>query len=118
MKRTVLIGLVTITLLGLFTYFNQGRGIVVIHAQSLPITKTVAWDPNPAADNVTQYNLGLDAGPRTAILAPVTTGTVIFTTTGLHTIRLNAQNMWGMSPDATLTVNVIVPATPSGLRLP
>lgn len=89
----------------------------VLYAQSLPITKTIAWDANPVSDAVSTYSLWLDTGIVSTIAAPLLTGTVVFTTPGVHVIHLTATNTWGTSPEATLTVNVVVPGKPTGLRV-
>lgn len=118
MKKYI-IGLVLAGLIALLGLLSN-RPIVTIYAQTLPITKTVTWDANPAADAVNQYDVWLDSGPHTVVLAvapqPYTTS-VTFTTGGLHTIRATATNFWGTSTETTLAVNVVVPAKPSGLRL-
>jgi hypothetical protein len=96
-------------------------GVITISAQTLPITKTVAWDPSPdpcgasAPCPVINYTVTLD----TAVVgSPTTTTQVVnFTTVGLHTIRVTATNLWGTSSPATLTVNVIVPNAPANTRI-
>ena len=89
--------------------------VVTLHAQTLPATKTLAWDANAASDGVTNYVVALDA---TTVGSPTgTTQPITFTTAGSHTLTLRAQNVWGLSPPATLVVNVVVPGTPANLRL-
>ncbi len=94
------------------------QGILVVHAQSLPLTKTVTWDANPPSDAVTSYSLWVDTGAVTIVLAPLTTGSVTFTSAGIHVVHATATNIWGTSPEATLTVNILVPSKPTNLRLP
>jgi len=89
--------------------------VVTLEAQTLPITKTVAWDANAPADAVTNYVVRLDAA---IVGSPVgTTQLVTFTSLGTHTITVVAQNLWGVSAPATLVVNVIAPTTPANIRL-
>ena len=88
---------------------------ITLEAQTLPITKTLAWDPNPAADAVTNYTVrqdGVVLGNPTG-----TTQAVTFTTVGTHTLTVTATNLWGTSAPATLVVNVVVPAVPGNMRL-
>lgn len=118
MKRRSLLaalGLTGLTLLSLVSYGCDPT--MVIYAQSLPITKTVAWDANAASDNVTSYTLRLDTGTPSTVVPPATTGTVTFTTAGTHTITVTATNVWGTSPPATLVVNVVVPGAPGNVRI-
>jgi len=89
--------------------------VVTLEAQTLPITKTVAWDANAPADAVTNYVVRLDAA---IVGSPVgTTQLVTFTSLGTHTITVVAQNLWGLSSPATLVVNVIAPNAPANIRL-
>jgi hypothetical protein len=90
-------------------------GVITVYAQSLPITRTVAWDANPASDGVTNYVVRLD---NVVIGSPTTTSLPFtITTAGTHTLAVRAVNLWAESPDSTLVINVIVPAKPTGLRL-
>jgi len=90
-------------------------GVIVLHAQTLPITKTLVWDPNPAADNVTNYTVTLDAA---TVGNPVTTSqSVTFNTLGNHTLTLTATNIFGTSAAQTLIVKVQSPGSPTGAKL-
>lgn len=91
-------------------------GVITLEAQTLPVTKTFAWDDATAvAEGVTNYTVLLDG---VVIGSPtVLTQAVTFTTAGTHTLSVSAVNLWGTSPAATLTVNVIVPSKPSNTRL-
>lgn len=89
--------------------------VITIFAQALPVTKTVAWDPNAATDQVTNYTVMLDA-----IVIGNPTGTsqsVTFTTAGAHTLAVTATNVWGTSAPTSLAVNVVVPAAPQKVRI-
>ena len=89
--------------------------VVTLEAQTLPVTKTVAWDANAASDAITNYVVRLDG---TTVGSPVgTTQLVTFTSLGTHTITVIAQNLWGVSLPATLVVNVISPSTPANIRM-
>jgi hypothetical protein len=88
---------------------------VTLVAQSLPINRTVVWDANPVADLVTNYVVRLDG----VVIGSPTSTTQPFTITALgsHTLTVVAVNFWGESPPGTLTVNVVAPSAPSGLRI-
>lgn len=90
-------------------------GEVTILAQSLPVTKTIQWDANPATDEVTHYNPKLDGA---SLGQP--TGTSVqatFTTQGPHTLTVSATNIWGTSAEATLHVVVKIPDSVKQIRL-
>jgi hypothetical protein len=90
-------------------------GVIVLRAQTLPVTVTLAWDANPASDNVTNYVVRLDG-----VVVGSPTGTsqlCTITTAGLHTFAVRAVNLFAESPDSTLTVNVVVPRGPTNLRV-
>jgi len=88
-------------------------GVVVIHAQSLPVTKIVDWDDNPVTDEVTNYTVTLD---KVIVGNPtVSQQSVTFTTPGLHTVSVTATNLWATSAAASITRNVVVPGNPSGI---
>lgn len=90
--------------------------IVTVHAQTLPATKTLAWDcASCAADGVTGFQVTLDgatAGTPTGMTQAVT-----FTTAGAHTLTVRSVNLWGTSTPATLQVNVVVPTAPANMRI-
>ena len=111
MKKLWCVGLLLTLTLGC------GRAIVVLRAQTLPVTKTVAWDANPSAEQVLTYTVTLDgAGPIT-VTAPLTSAPVTFATAGTHTLRVTATNLWGTSAPAVLVVDVRLPANVGGLRI-
>jgi hypothetical protein len=118
MKRTVATVAVILALLACSTWLKPHTpripGVVVIHAQQLPLNKTLTWDANPAGDGVLNYVVRLDG---VVIGSPVgITQAVTFTTTGAHTLTVVAVNAWGESAPATLAVNVVVPGSPGNLR--
>lgn len=91
-------------------------GVLTVYAQTLPATKTLLWDANPAGDAVLNYTVTLDA---VAVGSPVVPSqSLTFATAGTHTIKVTAVNTWGPGAATTLTVNVIVPSAPTNLRLP
>jgi hypothetical protein len=119
MKRTLLITSVLLAVVACATFLKPSAPVVgklvTIHAQSLPIMRTVAWDANPASDNVTMYVVRLDG----VVVGAAVTGTthpITITAAGPHTVAVRAVNLWGESPDAVLNFNVVVPGAPSGLR--
>jgi len=46
-----------------------------------------------------------------------TTQTWVVTAAGTYTVAVRAVNLWAESPDATLTVNVVVPGRPANVRI-
>lgn len=94
------------------------RGIsdrFVLHAQSLPITKTFTWDANPASEQVTSYTVRLDG---VVIGTPATPGQPFtIATAGAHTLSVTAANVWGVGPTATLAFTVVLPSAPNGGRI-
>lgn len=114
MKRRLIIIGILFTALAVWSFYDKSK-ITVIHAQSLPKTVTLAWDANPPSDGVTNYVVRLDG-----VIVGSPTGTTqncTITTAGLHVFAVRAVNIWAESPDATLTVNVVVPGKPTGLKL-
>jgi hypothetical protein len=88
---------------------------VTVEAQTLPLTKTLAWDAEAAAFNVTNYTVSLDG---TVIGNPTgTTQAVTFTTLGTHMLTVTSTNVFGVSGPASLTVNVVAPPPPANLKL-
>jgi len=88
-------------------------GTIIVHAQSLPITKTLGWVAGPvnavngAVDNYIVKQDGVVVGTPTGLTQQVT-----ITTTGPHTFTLQASNIWGVSPTVTLNVVVSLPSSP------
>lgn len=93
----------------------------VLEAQSLPISKIIVWDPNPAADEVTSYAVVIDGAPPVIVQAgsctTECTSPWLITATGAHTIQLTATNDWGTGVPASLTVTVRVPGKSNNLRI-
>ena len=119
MKKTILVTLILLALVACATFLRPSLpgvpGVVTVVAQSIPVTKTLAWDANPASDAVTNYVVRLDGvviGSPTGTSQPVT-----FTSVGVHTLSVIATNLWGDSAPGTLTVNVVAPGQPAGLRV-
>lgn len=86
----------------------------VIHAQTLPITRTLAWDQTDAVTSgVTGYRVVLDAAAPILVgvcsPTPIACGQLVtFTTAGAHTLSVTAVNVWGDSVAAVLAVNIVV----------
>ncbi len=101
-------------------------GVVTIEAQTLPYTIKLAWDNNPAADNITNYNLIVD-GVTTSISTTLCSNTGCFTQTdltalGVHQISVTATNQFGTSPvsgcvSCSMTINLQAPLAPKNLRI-
>ena len=90
-------------------------GIAIVAAQSLPVTKTLAWDPNPVAEGVLHYTVTMDG---VTVGSPTTTTqAVTFTTPGAHTLTVSATNQWDTGPASTLLVTVVIPSGTVNLRL-
>lgn len=92
--------------------------VLVLHAQSFPLVKTLAWDA-PTVDAThgaaESYVVRLDG---TILGSPtVPTQSVTFQTGGAHTLTVVAVNAWGTSPPATVSVNIIGPGTPANLSI-
>ena len=112
MKKYLLVGLLLI-LAACGVTLKQNPLIVTIEAQSLPITKTLAWDDSDAS--ITNYTVTQDG---TVIGNPtVKTQTITITTVGQHTFGISATNLWGTSAATVLQVNVVLPAAASNVRV-
>ena len=92
--------------------------VVTVEAQTLPITKTFAWDApavdatHGAADSYIAKLDGVQVGTPTT-----TSQSVTFTTLGSHVLSTTSVNLWGMSSPALLTVNVVPPGSPTNTRI-
>lgn len=118
MKKKWWIGLPLAAILIVLSWLLLGMPVVVLSAQSLPLTRTLAWDApvvdatHTAADS---YIVRLDG---TTIGTPTTTTqSVTFQTAGAHTLTVQSVNTWGAGGTATLNVLVLVPAAPGNLRI-
>lgn len=119
MKRIAIVCLVALGLVACSLFVTKPPipvpGVVTVYAQTLPVTKTLAWDANAAADAVTNYTVKLDG---VVVGTPTTPSQAItFAAVGPHTLTVVAVNVWGVSAPATLTVNVVLPAAPANLRI-
>lgn len=114
-SRTILLLLLVLAAMACATFWPRPTPVVwTIYAQSLPVTKTLAWDANPPGDAVLTYTVQLDS---VTIGTPTgTTQLVTFTTGGAHVLRVSATNMWGTSGWATLNANVVGPGSPGNLH--
>lgn len=111
MKRLVILPI----LLSIILIAAGCNRTVVVHAQTLPVNRTLVWDANPPEDNVTNYTVRLDG---TIVGNPtIPSQTITFTTAGKHILTVTATNEWGTSGPATLNVNVVIPNNPNNLRL-
>lgn len=95
---------------------------VTLEAQSLPVMRNLQWDPNAASDAVTFYTVVQDGGAPVTIDPATCTATVCstpitFTAAGTHTLSVTATNEWATSLPTTITVNVVVPGKPGGLKI-
>ncbi|MCR4375638.1 MAG: hypothetical protein NUW22_12395 [Acidobacteria bacterium] len=114
MKRNLLIVLALLVALACASLF-RGRGVTV-YAQSLPITKTVAWDQtDEATAGVLNWTVRLDG---TIVGSPtVKEQAITLATVGAHTVTVTATNLWGVSSPATLTFTVVLAAAPGNVRI-
>lgn len=111
--------------LGLLALFGAACGrapsfVVVVEAQTLPITKTLAWDApasDPSLGTVESYTVRLDGTIVGQPTVPTTTQAVTFTTLGTHTLTVTSENVWGSSEPATLTVIVRFAGPPQNPRI-
>jgi PKD repeat protein len=110
MKRLLLPILFVVVLI--FVILNRPARLV-LSAQTLPVTKTLAW--TDADTSITSYTVTLDG----AVAGNPTTQSqsVTFTTAGTHTLTVTATNVWGTSAPATLTVDIAVPTVPANMQL-
>lgn len=97
-------------------------GIAVLEAQSFPAVVHAGVNPNPAADNVTEYDFAWNGGTAVAVTnltidptcACIRSLPFTVQAQGPVTVRVTATNQWGTSPALVITVNVSGPGTPSG----
>lgn len=90
-------------------------GVTTIFAQTLPVTRTLTWDPNPVDEMVTNYVVRLDGviiGSPTGVEQPFTVSS-----SGAHVLTVVAVNAWGESIPASLTINVVVPGAVKNVRI-
>jgi nitrous oxide reductase accessory protein NosL len=92
--------------------------VVTIEAQTLPINKTLLWDA-PVVDAThgpaTSYIVTQD---KVQIGTPtVTQQAVTITTLGTHTFTVAGVNSFGTGAVGTLVVNVVIPGTPTNMRM-
>ncbi len=98
---------------------------ITLKAQAVPVTKNIAWDQNNAvSDGIVDYTITFDGVPRTVTAAVACTPDPqkcqvpqVFPSIGNHSISVVAQNIWGVSPAALLTVTVTIPRTPTGITI-
>lgn len=88
-----------------------------------PVTVTLAWNPNPLTELVTSYTVSIDNSPGSNVSAlsrcdaTECTTTIVVPTSGMHTIRVVAINMWGSSLPAELTFNANSPGRSGNIRI-
>src|ERR1700740_762627 len=71
-----------------------------VYAQSFPTTRTLDWDDNPPADNVTRYNVKQNGA---AVGQPTVSQFVVtFNAPGAFQLCVNAENAWGKSTDTCI----------------
>lgn len=79
-------------------------------------TVSLAWDPNPAAEEVTAYTVregtSVVWGPK-----PGTAATLEGVAPGVHTYTLTASNSWGESSPSSPVSTPPAPSVPGGLRV-
>ena len=97
-----------VVLTGCALFTHTGSGVIVLDAQTLPYTAHAQWDPPPAADNVTNYQVTLDGGAPMNV-APIVNTTcaciqtpITLATAGTHTVSVVAQNQALSTDPATI----------------
>lgn len=116
-RQALIVAAVVVVLVAAASFIGVGgaSGVVTLKAQTLPIARTVAWDPNPASDGVTGYVVRLDGA---IVGSPTTTSQPItITALGAHTISVVAVNQWAESTPASLSINVVGPGKPGNVRI-
>lgn len=73
---------------------------LVLYAQSVPATVTTSWNPNPATENVVQYNVTVDGVAQVPVLSSVCGGSPVKCTLqvqvpsfGPHTVSVAGVNL-------------------------
>lgn len=116
MRRILVASLTMLAIMALI--FCAHPTLVVIHAQSLPVTKTVSWDASivdathSAPANYVVKLDGVTIGSPTSLSQPFT-----ISTPGAHALALTAVNTWGTSAPSTLNFTVSVPNLPTSLQI-
>lgn len=122
-KPLLTFGLLTLIACATFAPVQFSPSTIVIHAQTLPITRTLAWTQTDAITaNVTSYRVVLDAATPISVLPcapdPATCQQPLtFTTAGAHTVTVVAVGLWGDSATASLAVNVVLPGKATSLTI-
>ena len=93
---------------------------VSLNAQ-FPVNITAVWDPNPAADNVTNYSLSVNGNninvPTSNCNVTECTQVITVPSAGTYTLELRAYNFWGSSLPTTFTFNASSPGNSKNLRI-
>lgn len=95
---------------------GSGLGTLpVLYAQTVPVNLGARWNPNPASEGVTQYQLVVDGGAPVTVLASTCSATecaVRFDVAayGPHTATLVAQNLQ-LSTDPTSLQSSVPPVS-------
>ncbi len=121
-RRLALIALVPVLVL---TMGAVAPRKVTVKAQSLPVTRQIAWDQNGAvAEGIIDFTVTFDGVTRTVTAAVACTPDPqkcqtpqVFATTGTHSLTVTANSLWGSSAPAALTVVVTLPHSPSGITI-
>jgi hypothetical protein len=87
-------------------------GVVTLEAQTLPISRTLAWDAGANADSYIVTQDGTPIGTPVGLTQPISIATL-----GSHTFSVVSVNLWGQSAPATLTVNVVSPGQSGNIRI-
>ncbi len=96
--------------------------VVTLEAQGLPIALRVEWDRAAPSDPVvTSYIVTVDGIPATLDAATCSASgcamPISFATLGSHTVSVAGTNDSGTGPAATITVNLVLPKAPTGLKV-
>lgn len=83
---------------------------ITARAQSAP---TLAWNANPAAENVTSYKVYEHVGAVFNLIATVTAPTTIYSLAGVVGPKLYAVSAVNVSGEGPRSADVTFPATPT-----
>lgn len=111
---------ISLSLLALFIIIGTTackKDLFILYAQSLPITKNLAWDASlvdathGAPDSYVVRLDGTVINTVTSLTSPFTINAI-----GPHVLTVTAVNQWG-SAVGTLNFVVAIPANPSNMRI-
>ena len=96
--------------------------IATLEAQSFPLTVHAEWNPNPATEEVSSYQVSFNGGAPLIVVATSCTSickSTDFTVqvAGPASVTVVAVNQWGSSAPATASVVISVPGKSSNVKI-